>query len=525
MKTHPPIVTLEELHTLVERTLAAVDAYFDRGDGFVEYFGELDQSQRGLLHQALAFVGVMCGELSHPSLTKHLPAIAAAGIDFRDDDKEPSTTIAWGIQRMLLSGAIPIDEHIVDLSVSDCEQTRQFLAAALDARDAQSAGLLQELASDDDADVRRAAKEQLAKVKTLPWWLGKFPRDPLARLSEKEAKRAGPALRKVAKILDGTAHEITREIDTLAKLAQRLPDELVTELADKVYRGAPSWASSALATEAFSRPSGLALLVRWVDECEPAKRYETEDRFVKAIAALPETMRVAHAHALAERCLQAEPPAGEAPLDSGVTWAARIAASSWPRSVDPLPIVEVLLAHPELPESLQPTARALAQVVGQADIACVSFIDRAVEAFLSNASGGWQWMHRQLPTLLENLPAAALRAAAERAIGQAEASIVEWGLHQLFERVHDPERDGELPAFVRRMTDEARLAKIIFADAGLIAFALPVARERLRQGALDLDEAVLAMRVIDDLHNGRLRRGERDGRLQLEGIAAAGRRR
>src|SRR5437868_1756041 len=82
------------------------------------------------------------------------------------------------------------------------QRERELWGAGLPVESDAGLALLERLACDPVGEVRRPARRRLGAVRELPWWFGKWRRDPTAGLAPDEVERLRPAFGRIVEILD-----------------------------------------------------------------------------------------------------------------------------------------------------------------------------------------------------------------------------------------------------------------------------------------------------------------------------------
>lgn len=203
---------------------------------------------------------------------------------------------------------------------------RERLARVLPTDTSRGRAALEALSRDRSRRVRKQASARLGG--NLVWWEGLLPRDPSA-LPQPERIRAA---------LDGDV--LTQ--DALVELAAGLPDDVAAALLATLLKERAVGYPATRVLGALLQTPGSASLAAEVFLQDGAIPYEP--KLKELLEELTDEGRAALCTAVARRVLD-ESAAGRASFSSvGPTVGSLL--SSWPRSLDPRPVLEILVGSP-----------------------------------------------------------------------------------------------------------------------------------------------------------------------------------
>lgn len=452
--------------------------------------------------EALRFCCVAAGLARDPSL---LPLVAES-LEIlegeRDDAEDHREVMAMALTDLLEAGA-PVDADVEGLARHADEEVRRAVAAGLKPRGERAIALLNALAADPSADVRRAARGSLEEVQEVAWWQGKFRSDPAARLDAADVARLKPALERLSELLDRDQSWLPPAARAeLAELAGALPDALALELTELWHAGGSRHrtADAGLLAVMISREGGLdalaRLCARWVEDGHDS----VARPLAQAITSLPEPRRVEVCLALSRR-IAALPERGRDERPAGMM--AEAAGLAWPPGRDLTPMLDVLLSIPPHSNPHRGDMSASSMARGLLDGADPGpILDRLLEARLAGYPGAWSSIGWQCDKMLERASGPALRLAAERAALSDDGKLAAWGIGSLLGAAHDPARDGPLSAVVERLLADPRARRVILDHHELSRRAVAPMRAALRAGQLSYPEACTAIRIIGAVWGG-----------------------
>jgi hypothetical protein len=515
------VATPEEIRTIFRRAMDVFVAAFDEDYPFTSKARLVEHNRAvDLVVETVRFCACAAAELGDPSLAD----LVAQGIqvvkDHDDRTESHERTLRYALFLLLEAGA-QVTDRIRELARGPDAELRRSIAAGLKPRGDVERALLQRLAADPVAEVRKAARESLRAKMDLPWWTGKWRSDPAARILPGEEERLGPALRRVSEILDLQRSEVLgREglCEELFELLAELPDDLAVEALEQLcLAGEPrSYGESPtpLYLQLFARDGALAALLRMIEVWGTAGGSLSAhvEEIQKALCATPPETRAALCAGLLDFVVAAPAEARWTHESTPAKLAASVVGKAWPPEASLAPVLDALLrkgeeAAPELDEDWDdsPFDRAMHSVsdalkVAGADPAPV--LDRLVEGRLAGYPGAWKSFRYTADELLDRAPPEALRRAAERALAADDAGTIRWGAERLLGQLFDPQVDGPPIERVRALFEQPRLRAALVDHPAFAERALALMRPLLRRGELGYREAVQVVRAIGQLYGG-----------------------
>ncbi len=452
----------------------------------------LEAGRRG----AVEFVGPL---LEHASLVGHLRDYAVRTL---------ATACGRSLEMLLLSGAPP-PTNLTKLLESDSE-LQWGLVRGLQVSDERALPLLRELAEHADTAISDEAKKKLAQVEAVPFWVGLFEQDPLARVAAGERDGVVAAV-SVMKEHIGRGASTEEQLDAYAQAVDTLPDDLAQEFVGRRVEGnAPLDEQRRLLTAFARRRCAPAAFWRWLD---PDSRHE--DRAGMRLwrssqlgewlrdAAPADRQRLVDAWAPRFESVQARSEPGESVHDR----AARLLVDATPSELDGTPL-------------LAPLEALVAKVSEDALLStCVSTLLRTV---CSNPDTLRRELHRvlelvvQRPSLLRDVEPGVKRLPAElRQIFVEKYRTSEHpclrGLAlelQLVDNADDglegpaerdaPSGDGSGRADVALVLSDGSLRQRVFSSARLLRRFRPVIEPALLAEALTPAEVAAALGAWED---------------------------
>jgi len=506
-KVIPMMATVAEIRALVERAFDVIDAYVSEDQGEPDPEGPLDddrpqRAQAAFLaaRDGLRYAASAAGQLGDPALLPLLSDVHEALEHWDDHADYYRHVVLAGVTEILRRGAA-VDETVEKLAQHHAPSVRAAIAAGLRPHGGRAVAVLSALATDSSADVRTPAKAALAETGEVPWWLGKFASDPLVRLTPEEAAQHKEAIEEISKLLDVEPYRIHRHDEDFARLVTALPAPIAVEAAERALTAGGNRAGRLplLGAATISRPGGIDAFLRVCQAWGKNRHFFVGDDHVRMIAGAPDDVRLAACLALARHAVSA-PESVRTQQSGPVHIAAEIAGKAFPPGADLTPLLDLVLGCPAVPD------RKIDWAIGGLNDALMRegadptpIAGRLVEALLHGFPGPWKKLSTAVTHLVEGLPREALRAAAEEAARSDDDGTARWGLSSMLLAAHDPERDPEPLAMLRRLCEEPRFRKLLFEDYRARAATVPLQREELRRGAFAFQEAASALGLIDGL--------------------------
>lgn len=501
-KTYPTLATADEIRRIAARAHKILDKLSDSIDDTYdpETRSQTYEVERGA-KEALRFCAAAAVLLRDVSL---MPVVVRALEiqEFWNDEADMDTSVvAHGVSSLLEAGA-SVTPAIERLATHDDQRLRAAVAAGLQPTDDSSLALLEQLGRDPIYEVRRPAQATLAKVREVPWWMGKFQSDPLERLEPDQIARHKPTLDQLDTVLDVPRYNLFHRQDEIVSLAETLPDELAVDLAvtSLSARGFDK-PQSKLGTMMVTRKGGAQGLIQLCEIWSKQPYSFYGDARVEIVSSAPPDVRLATCMALARyacsRSLEERRQQGGA-----ADIAATIAGKAFPPDADLGPLLELLLSMPPVESStydkIDWALNGLSQAFGTDKAQPGSIADQLIEARLEGYPGVWKSLRHAADKLVGKIPREILRPAAERSLHHLDDDTVRWAIQCLIREAHDPSCDPEPHDLIARMCeDDPRLRRIILKSIDLRKLALPWLRTSLRQDALTFEEAAAAINVVD----------------------------
>lgn len=398
-----PLASAARIRALARTSIGAVRELFEsrldpdvRIDGF--------RARLNLLASALRFCAAAAGELGDPALIA--PIVEALEV-FPHFDRVERTHVdgmVAGVTSLLSRGA-PVTEGVIRLARHPDVRIRVGVAEGLRPTGDAEIALLAELAADPSAYVRKTARKSLDDRVALPWWLGKWSRDP-AEIAEDDARAHDATLRAIAKILDTSGYELKAAWPEVGALAAKLPDALAIDLCEGLLRSGDGggMVDTTILALLLSRPRGGDALVRLL------RRWDRDDnagffgprQVGPALSALDPADRgpiVGDLVALA----RAGTSEDRRELFGASVMAAQIAAKAWPEGEDTEPVLDALLALAAPERGIDSVQLALAPLLARPPRDPSRMRDRALEARRAGYPGAFADLKHHLEALLAAL--------------------------------------------------------------------------------------------------------------------------
>lgn len=182
-----------QLQAIAEVALTALESYAEETAGIGRTNAERERLNVDFdtAIQALRFCAAAAGRTGDAAFAPLLYDIGAELTRWDDYANPHRDVLASAVATLLRRGAA-VDAGVELLAEHELPSVRAAVASGL--RPAGAAlPLLEALARDPNAEVRKAALANLATVREVAWWSGVFASDPVARLSPAAARRGhGP---------------------------------------------------------------------------------------------------------------------------------------------------------------------------------------------------------------------------------------------------------------------------------------------------------------------------------------------
>lgn len=461
------LLPLPRARALLQESAARVD---DAGYAGVEGFG-LPYSH----HRACAaFAMAVCALHSDTSILAQVAAV----LEWDTPDAVVNDAAAEVLE-VLVGLSSAKDAAVRKLAKRDAVGIREALARGLRAEEPEARALLLALATDVNGDVRNVARTALGEG-AVPWWTGIFSRDPTDLVSDEEADRLAPVFAAIVEELGPRPVGARRRSEAaIAELSRALPFALAKDLALRASRVErfgvvfPPWVGPAVEREGgldivleilalphestFAFSGAIEKLVSFLSPADRSRfvveaigRTSTGDAFLRTVIArhLTKLARPRDADAIAEAILELDHEECEALPDVCADW---------------VPWFEL---RRTMPERLVAWAIACLEEPPDEDHAGKESLVRCA---------------------LKKAPRETVRKLALGALAQPGRRV--WALRELLGRCHEPSLDGPRSARMRAFYEDPELRAAFLKDDVLLRLALPLARQDLVDGRLELRDA------------------------------------
>lgn len=498
----PPLASAEELCAIARRALellefCTINPPSQASDAAAGEERARDHDLRRSAMEALRFCAAATTITRAPALVPYLAAVMDEldGSPYHLDDLSVMTE---GLEKALRAGA---RADTVEGLVEHAEpKVRRALAAGLRPAGREEREILEELAGDGDPGVRAAARETLGDV---PWWVGKWSRDPLALLTHQEAEQHRAALEEISALCDQRRWKIDGDDEALARLAATLPDAVAVDFAETALsaRSAEATERPLLGAMMLGKAGGVSAFLRLVDRWRDLPRFSVREGHVRMIEAQPSEVRFSLCMTLARQVAEAARGTKEE-RERGERLVS-LATKAFPLDADPAPLLELILTIPR-PEvhGYDRLGRYLADALHRPPSLPDPVLRRILDAFVAGSRGPWCHLESVAERRAELLPEAELRAYAERAAVSTDEGTARWGLALLLGRAHDPQRDPPRPTLAARLCEDPRARALLAGRLDTRRLLLPWLRAALRRGEADLHLALAAVEGAADLWGG-----------------------
>lgn len=517
----PELMDRAQIEQLIERAFGLFDAY--PGDWMREDPDDPDQARNrneatSAALEALRFAAVAIAWLRDPALGPSLDEVVEGfdGWDLHADSHADVLSLA--ITQITRAGAPP--RVLRGFAENSHSAFRHAVAEGLDANSEEGRELLDVLSKDPNPEVRKAAGAKLATVQEVPWWRGKFSRDPVEGLSAREARKLKGTLQELAKLLD--AHVRGHALGRVAKLLDKLPDAAAVDGAEHVMRMF-DWHTDAdqpVLPVLLGRPGGSAAFLRYLrDSSRESGSISWLEFHHTKLGATFRKLEAARQEELGQCLLDfaLAAPHGE-PYELHSPWitAATLSSEAWPPSMDLTPVLDALLEGAEGSESDSLRGyvlRAAAAVFKRDDTSLDAVTDRILTARVAGYPEPWSLYRATLDEAIGRMPPARVRVFAERCLTSEHADTITWALQNLLGPLHDASRDPTPAELAARFYETPRYRLAMQRDGTLATYVTPLLRRDLREGTLDFKGAAAVMARVDQLWGGGHPKGLIDGLL------------
>ncbi len=463
--------------------------------GWNEFEQERDPSWRsrasivGGLVDVLAFTACQLALHGHHGWIVKLPELIKINRGFFLDDDSGQDRCLEALADLLHYGA-PIGKVVKALARDRNPAVRAALAQGLRATDPDARELLELLATDANASVRKLARERLPAGQPAAWWIGKFASDPVPRLPEANDEQLA-ALRTVALFVDRDRAQQEATLLEFGAALKLLPTPILFEFVARVVDFA--WLAPGFApmlAELLRRPAGAAklwdmLVSRLNRPHEWAHLWFVLVELGKRIDA---PLREPLCRGLLERLVEQRHSkiAGQmSQICQGVF------RDLWPES---LPGVLVLDAWETLAGDAPTLAADLESLLADVDL-------RSEFGRLFALAEQHEGLVHALGATVARLEPEPREAFVVRGLASANDRIRALALAQLASAPADPSPGASQAAFERYWADPA-LRRAIIGNAALSENFCPQLRRQLAAGELSLHETAKILSAIGRLWGG-----------------------
>ncbi len=508
-RKYPTLATAEEIRTIARRSMALMESLHERDEAADEEAWN-DPDARQLEHQvfrgakeAMRFCAAAAGLLGDASLLQLIGTLLHEQEGWDDHADRDTDVIVAGLRELLRKGA-PVNDSVEAFASHTNDDIRAAIADGLRPTNARAIKLLEKLARDPIAAVRKPAQAALASRGELPWWGGKFQRDPLASLSEGDASALREPIEQISAMLDQSRYALMNQDRAFAELAAKLPDAIALDVIELVLSSGSNYETKMPATGAYllSREGGVEVFIRVLKGWAKHRAFFLMAEHKAMLENLPGERATAASLALAKYALSA-PAKVRDEISTSYYMAAELAAHGAHEGTDLSPFVEMILAAPEAKtEGRDLLIHKVAEVLAAKGAVPGALSARLLEARLAGYPGAWSRMGMSIDKLLHKAPLELLRPAAEQALRSDDDKLVRWGMQFILTAAHVPETDGTQLELAGRLCEDPRLRTLVAGDHVLLKMAIAPLRVALRRGELAWDVALNVISTISTFWGG-----------------------
>ncbi|MBI4814983.1 MAG: hypothetical protein HY791_01915 [Deltaproteobacteria bacterium] len=451
------LLDAREVQTLVSRA-ALICRQFEEGE-------RLDETSdtRWILaaHAGLRLAGQVVGRLRDPKLASSMNTcvVFLSEADLYDNFFE--NEIAEAVGSFV---ARPLDERLVPLAEHEWPSIRVVLARRLSPKDPIGRRMLDILSRDPDTEIRRLARGRLAKASIeVGWWVGTFSHDPAT-----ESPDQLEAAKRIATLFNSADQPAPKS--QLLEALSELNDELATNLGAQVMKMVSELQCPALIA-ILDRPVPRRALIPAFEELSfNAHEWST------ALAQLSSAARLEISLEAARRS-RARPESEYYDWSSSAYRLSLLTSTLFPPGHDLSELFPVAFeGWPAPPDDRHNFVLTNLRGPFRHEDANLSSIADQLTGIDWNDPGG----EDIIKLLVGTAPAAVQRSLAQEAVESANEARIAWGLGVLLSLSKDPGTTRDL--FERHRN-------LVYKHYELIRLVLPLAREELRAGRLDLTRA------------------------------------
>lgn len=506
-KKYPLLATAEEIRTIARRAITLMDVLHEGNDDDTAWN---DPDVRRLEHQvfraakeAMRFCATAAGLLGDASLLQLVAELLEEQAVWDDHADKDTDVVAEGIGELLRRGA-PVNDSVEAFAASSNNEIRAVIAAGLRPTSERAIKLLETLAKDPIAEVRKPAREALATRGELPWWAGKWQRDPLAHLSADEAAALREPIERISAMLDESRWALMKKEREFTDLVAKLPDPIAVDVLETMLSAGGTYETRMPAAGAhlLSREGGVEAFLRVLAGWTKGRSFHLTAEHKAMVTALPHDRAAAVGLAFAKYALSA-PDALRDEFSTPYYLAASLAEDVMPPGADLAPIVELVLEAPEATTRRSDyVISQIAGILGANNARPGALSERLIAARLAGYPGAWSRMSMSIDKLLQKAPFELLRPAVEQALRSDDDKLARWGLRCILTDAHAADTDGSRIELAARLCEDTRLRGLITADPTLLKMAITPLRAALRRGELACAEALNVVSTISELWGG-----------------------
>lgn len=508
-KKYPLLATAEEIRTIARRAITLLEILHEGHDDDEAAWNDPDIQRLDNLvfrgaKEAMRFCATAAGLLGDASLLQLVATMLEEQGGWDDHADRDTDVVAEGLGELLRRGA-PVTDSVEAFAASPSDDIRAVIAAGVRPTNERAVKLLEKLAKDPIADVRKPAQEALASRGELPWWTGKWQRDPLAHLPAADAEALRDPIERISAMLDDSRWALMKHDREFAELVAKLPDPIAVDVLETMLASGGNHATRMPLTGAhlLSREGGIEAFLRVLSGWAKTRAFHLTADHKAMVAALPHDRALVVGLALAKHALSA-PAAMRDEVCTSYYLAAELAEAVMPPGADLSPIVALILEAPEVTTSrgMDFLMSKIASVLGAKNARPGALSERLIAARLAGYPGAWSRMSANVDKLLQKAPFELLRPAVEQALRSDDDKLARWGLRCILTDAHAAETDGSRLELAARLCKDARLRGLLVADPTLTKMAIVPLRAALRRGELACAEALNVVSAISDLWGG-----------------------
>ncbi|MDI3283679.1 hypothetical protein [Polyangium sp. 15x6] len=507
-KQYPLLATAEEIRTIARRAITLMEVLHEGHDDDVAWNDPDAQRLDNLVFrgakEAMRFCATAAGLLGDASLLQLVVALLEEQGGWDDHADKDTDVVAEGLGELLRRGA-PVNDSVEAFAASPNDEIRAIIAAGVRPTNERAVKLLERLAKDPIADVRKPAQEALASRGELPWWAGKWQRDPLAHLPEADAEAIREPIQRISAMLDESRWTLMKQEREFTELVAKLPDPIAVDVLETTLGSGGNHATRMPLTGAhlLSREGGTEAFLRVLEGWAKGRAFHLTADHKAMVASLSHERAVTVGLALAKYALSA-PASMRDEVATPYFLAAELAEEVMPPGADLSPIVEMVLEAPEVTTSrgMDFIMNKIANVLGAKNARPGALSERLLEARLAGYPGAWSRMGANIDKLVQKAPFELLRPAVEQALRSEDDKLTRWGLRCILTDAYAAETDGSRIELAARLCEDARLRGLIVADPTLTKMAIMPLRAALRRGELACTEALNVVSAISELWGG-----------------------